>query len=63
MAEQEAKGERPLVLDELSKQLEQFRILRTGADTDATERLLSQLGANDPVEAHSSRSPSSACNS
>ena len=43
--------ERPLVLDELSKQFEQFRILRTGADTDATERLLDQLGAQDPVEA------------
>jgi hypothetical protein len=42
--------ERPLVLDELSKQLEQFRILRTGADTDATEKLLDQLGAQDPVE-------------
>jgi len=43
--------ERPLVLDELSKQFEQFRILRTGADTDATGRLLDQLGAQDPVEA------------
>lgn len=42
--------ERPLVLDELSKQLEQFRILRTGADTAATEKLLDQLGAQDPVE-------------
>jgi hypothetical protein len=51
MAEHEATGERPLVLDELSKQFEQFRILRTGADTDATERLLDQLGAHDPVEA------------
>ena len=51
MAEHEAPGERPLVLDELSKQFEQFRILRTGADTDATERLLDQLGAQDPVEA------------
>jgi hypothetical protein len=51
MAEHEATGERPLVLDELSKQFEQFRILRTGADTDATERLLDQLGAQDPVEA------------
>src|SRR3954469_2408921 len=45
-----ATGDRPLVLDELSKQLEQFRILRTGADTGATERLLDQLGARDPVE-------------
>lgn len=43
-------GERPLVLDELSRQFEQFRILRTGADTDATSRLLDQLGAHDPVE-------------
>jgi len=51
MAEHDAPGERPLVLDELSKQFEQFRILRTGADTDATERLLDQLGAQDPVEA------------
>ncbi|MEY2431012.1 MAG: hypothetical protein QOC92_737 [Acidimicrobiaceae bacterium] len=51
MVEPGTTGERPLVLDELSKQLEQFRVLRTGADTDATERLLSQLGANDPVEA------------
>jgi hypothetical protein len=51
MAEHEATGERPLVLDELSKQFEQFRILRTGADTHATERLLDQLGAQDPVEA------------
>jgi hypothetical protein len=50
MAEPEATGERPLVLDELSRQFEQFRILRTGADTDATERLLDQLGAQDPVE-------------
>src|SRR5260221_10814952 len=51
MADQGTTGERPLVLDELSKQFEQFRILRTGADTDATERLLDQLGAHDPVEA------------
>ena len=51
MAEHEATGERPLVLDELSKQFEQFRVLRTGADTAATERLLDQLGAQDPVEA------------
>jgi hypothetical protein len=51
MVEQGARGERPLVLDELSQQLEQFRILRTGADTDATERLLGKLGAHDPVEA------------
>ena len=48
--EQKPTDDRPLVLDELSKQLEQFRILRTGADTDATERLLDQLGAQDPVE-------------
>ena len=51
MAEREVTGERPLVLDELSKQFEQFRVLRRGADTDATERLLNQLGAQDPVEA------------
>jgi hypothetical protein len=51
MAEQGGMGDRPLVLDELSKQFEQFRVLRTGADTDATERLLDQLGAHDPVEA------------
>ncbi|MEY2423678.1 MAG: hypothetical protein QOI95_3745 [Acidimicrobiaceae bacterium] len=51
MAEPGAKSERPLVLDELSQQLEQFRVLRTGADTDATERLLNKLGAHDPVEA------------
>ena len=50
MVEPRAPDERPLVLDELSKQLEQFRILRTGADTDATEKLLDQLGAQDPVE-------------
>ncbi|HEX4819131.1 MAG TPA: hypothetical protein VFV00_02910 [Acidimicrobiales bacterium] len=48
--ERKPLDDRPLVLDELSKQLEQFRILRTGADTDATERLLDQLGAQDPVE-------------
>src|SRR4051794_16062932 len=48
--EHSATGDRPLVLDELGKQLEQFRILRTGADTAATERLLDQLGAHDPVE-------------
>lgn len=48
--EPKTTDERPLVLDELSKQLEQFRILRTGADTDATEKLLDQLGAQDPVE-------------
>jgi hypothetical protein len=51
MVEQGAKGDRPLVLDELSQQLEQFRILRKGADTDATGRLLDKLGAHDPVEA------------
>jgi hypothetical protein len=51
MAEQKATGERPLVLDELSQQFEQFRILRKGADTDATEQLLDKLGAHDPVEA------------
>jgi len=50
MAEQEVTGERPLVLDELSKQFEQFRVLRSGADTKATQRLLDQLGAKDPVE-------------
>ena len=42
--------DRPLVLDELSNQLDQFRVLRLGADTDATEKLLDQLGAHDPVE-------------
>jgi hypothetical protein len=46
-----ADEHKPLVLDELSHQLEQFRILRTGADDDATARLLDQLGARDPVEA------------
>jgi hypothetical protein len=51
MVEQGAKGDRPLVLDELSQQLEQFRILRKGADTDATGQLLDKLGAHDPVEA------------
>jgi hypothetical protein len=51
MADQEPTGQRPLVLDELSRQFEQFRILRTGADTNATEKLLDQLGAKDPVEA------------
>src|SRR5258708_15174069 len=50
MVEQRAPDGRPLVLEELSKQLEQCRILRTGADTDATEKLLDQLGAQDPVE-------------
>ena len=50
-ARDRATDDRPLVLDELSKQFEQFRILRTGADTDATEKLLDQLGAKDPVEA------------
>lgn len=48
--ERKPTDDRPLVLDELSKQLEQFRILRTGADTGATEKLLDQLGARDPVE-------------
>ena len=48
--ERKPTDDRPLVLDELSKQFEQFRILRTGADTDATEKLLDQLGAQDPVE-------------
>jgi hypothetical protein len=38
MAEHEPTGERPLVLDELSQQFEQFRILRKGADTEATEQ-------------------------
>ncbi|MEY2459527.1 MAG: hypothetical protein QOG30_1357 [Acidimicrobiaceae bacterium] len=51
MVDQGAKGDRPLVLDELSQQLEQFRILRKGADTDATGQLLDKLGAHDPVEA------------
>lgn len=46
----ERAADRPLVLDELSNQLDQFRILRQGADTDATEKLLDQLGAQDPVE-------------
>ena len=49
-ADRRDADDRPLVLDELSKQLEQFRILRKGADTDATEKLLDQLGARDPVE-------------
>lgn len=49
--DREGPGQRPLVLDELSKQFEQFRFLRTGADTQATEGLLNQLGAQDPVEA------------
>jgi hypothetical protein len=48
--DERAAGDRPLVLDELSNQLEQFRILRLGADTDATEKLLDELGAHDPVE-------------
>src|SRR5260221_4701002 len=51
MADQGTTGERPLVLDELSQQFEQFRILRKGADTDATGALLDKLGAHDPVEA------------
>jgi hypothetical protein len=51
MTDHEATGDRPLVLDELSRQFDQFRILRKGADTDATEKLLDQLGAKDPVEA------------
>ena len=42
--------DRRLVLDELGTQLDQFRVLRGGADTAATERLLDQLGAHDPVE-------------
>jgi hypothetical protein len=46
MVDQGAKGDRPLV-----QQLEQFRILRKGADTDATGQLLDKLGAHDPVEA------------
>ena len=50
MVERKATDDRPLVLDELSKQLEQFRILRKGVDTSATEQLLDQLGAHDPVE-------------
>ena len=43
-------GDRPLVLDELSHQLEQLRILRKGGDDAATDQLLDKLGANDPVE-------------
>ena len=39
-----------LVLDELSTQLSQFRILRQGADDDATNALLKQFGAHDPVD-------------
>ena len=42
--------ERPLVLDELSHQFEQLRILRKGGDDEATDRLLDKLGAQDPVE-------------
>lgn len=44
------RADRKLVLDELSTQFDQFRILRKGADEAATERLLDQLGAQDPVE-------------
>lgn len=46
----EAAPDRPLVLDELGKQLQQLRILRDGGDDAATERLLDELGARDPVE-------------
>ena len=42
--------DRPLVLDELGKQLQQLRILRDGGDDAATEKLLDELGARDPVE-------------
>jgi hypothetical protein len=45
-----APGDRPLVLDELSHQLDQLRILRSGGDDAATEKLLDKLGAHDPVE-------------
>jgi hypothetical protein len=43
-------GERPLVLDELSHQLDQLRILRKGGDDVEVEHLLDKLGAHDPVE-------------
>jgi hypothetical protein len=46
----EPGADRPLVLDELSHQLEQFRILRSGTDAAATDQLLDKLGAQDPVE-------------
>src|SRR5690349_3180076 len=36
--------DRPLVLDELSHQLEQLRVLRRGGDDAATESLLDKLG-------------------
>lgn len=42
--------DRPLVLDELSHQLDQLRVLRRGGDEAATESLLDKLGAEDPVE-------------
>lgn len=50
MDDQVGVNERPLVLDELSRQLEQLRILRHGTDDAATEQLLEMLGAEDPVE-------------
>lgn len=44
-----AEDERPLVLDELSERLEQFRLLRD-SDQEATDRILNELGAQGRVE-------------
>ncbi|HZQ84340.1 MAG TPA: hypothetical protein VFA83_05860 [Acidimicrobiales bacterium] len=44
-----AAHDRPLILDELSSRLEQFRVLGD-SDQDATDRLLGELGAAGKVE-------------
>ncbi|MGQ0616506.1 MAG: hypothetical protein ACT4PW_05870 [Acidimicrobiia bacterium] len=43
-------GEEHLVLDDLFDKLEQFRVLRRVGDEAATEEMLDELGAHDPVE-------------
>src|SRR5437879_2650026 len=44
-----AEHDRPLILDELSNQLEQFHVLGDG-DQAATDKILGQLGASGAVE-------------
>ena len=44
-----AERDRPLILDELSSRLEQFRVLGD-SDQAQTDRLLGELGASGPVE-------------